>query len=425
MGHYRFSVNPWTTGSRFIVSHRLLTDETYAAGLRDVLGEFRARALFILDEAHHAAPSAGTRYAVSSQLTKSVRELGERFEHRLFLTATPHNGHSNSFSALLEMLDPQRFTRGVEVRPRDLEPVMVRRLKADLRRLGEAFPERVIEPISIDGLPGDAPELALARLLVTYGELRMKRIAKLSNQKAALAKLAFVGLQQRLLSSVAAFARTLKTHRATLQKVLDGEEVARATAAAASFVGAPTPEDNAELGLEGEDAEKAMAANEEAEAAIASAAGVVDATLDDLRAEVAAVDEMLALAEKHAARPDARVTWLVDWIYRSMLDGQQWNQRRLIVFTEWEDTRRWLERRLREALADTDRIDERIGVFSGATGADRREEIKRTFNADPDVEPLRVLICTDAAREGINLDSAPWSGVAGADRHRDVRCGPA
>lgn len=138
-----FSVNPWSTGSRFIISHRLLTDEVYAAGLRDVLGEFRPRALFILDEAHHAAPAAGIRYAISSQLTKAVRELGERFEHRLFLTATPHNGHSNSFSALLEMLDPQRFTRGVEVRPKDLEPVMVRRLKADLRRLGEAFPIRL------------------------------------------------------------------------------------------------------------------------------------------------------------------------------------------------------------------------------------------------------------------------------------------
>jgi len=79
-----FSVNPWATGSRFIVSHRLLADEVYAAGLRDVLGEFRARALFILDEAHHAAPSAGLRYAISSQLTKAVRDLGERFEHRLF-----------------------------------------------------------------------------------------------------------------------------------------------------------------------------------------------------------------------------------------------------------------------------------------------------------------------------------------------------
>src|SRR6476620_496952 len=147
-------------------------DEVYAAGLRDVLGEFRARALFILDEAHHAAPSAGTRYAVSSQLTKAVRELAERFEHRLFLTATPHNGHSNSFSALLEMLDPQRFTRGVEIRPKDLEPVMVRRLKADLRRLGEAFPERKVEPILIRGLAPDAPELDLWHRLAAYGELR-------------------------------------------------------------------------------------------------------------------------------------------------------------------------------------------------------------------------------------------------------------
>ena len=153
-----FSVNPWTTGSRFILAHSLLTDEAYVAGLRDILGDFRSRALFILDEAHHAAPSGGARYAISSQLTRAVDDLARRFEHRLFLTATPHNGHSNSFSALLEMLDPQRFTRGVDVRPRDLEPVMVRRLKADLRRLGEAFPERKVEPIPIAGLPNDLPE---------------------------------------------------------------------------------------------------------------------------------------------------------------------------------------------------------------------------------------------------------------------------
>jgi hypothetical protein len=76
-----------------------LADETYAAGLRDVLGEFRSRALFMLDEAHHAAPSGGARYAISSQFTKAVRDIAERFEHRLFLSATPHNGHSNSFSA--------------------------------------------------------------------------------------------------------------------------------------------------------------------------------------------------------------------------------------------------------------------------------------------------------------------------------------
>ena len=110
-----FGVNPWSTGSRFIVSHRLLTDETYTAGLRMRLGEFRARSMLILDEAHHAAPASGSRYAVDSQFTRAMREIVQRFEHRLFLSATPHNGHSNSFSSLLEMLDPQRFTRGVEV----------------------------------------------------------------------------------------------------------------------------------------------------------------------------------------------------------------------------------------------------------------------------------------------------------------------
>jgi ERCC4-related helicase len=400
-----YSVNPWSTGSRFIVSHRLLTDEVYAAGLRDALGEFRARALFILDEAHHAAPAAGMRYAISSQLTKAVRELGERFEHRLFLTATPHNGHSNSFSALLEMLDPQRFTRGVEVRPKDLEPVMVRRLKADLRRLGEAFPERIIEAVRIGGLPDDTPELALASQLAAYGELRMNRIASLPTQKAALAKLAFVGLQQRLLSSIAAFARTLKVHRATLQRMVDGEEAGSVAAAALAFVARPTYEDNNELGLDDARAEQSIDADEDATAEAASALGAADAAQGDLRAELAAVDGMLVIAERNAARPDARVRWLTDWIKANFLTGQNWNRRRLIIFTEYEDTRRWLERRLREAVEGTDRADDRIGVFTGATGSDRREEVKRAFNTDPDAEPMRILICTDAAREGINLQA--------------------
>jgi hypothetical protein len=86
-----FGVNPWSTGPRFVISHTLLADETYVAGLRDLLGAFRPRAMLILDEAHHAAPASGARYAIDSQFTKAIRELADRFEHRLFLTATPHN----------------------------------------------------------------------------------------------------------------------------------------------------------------------------------------------------------------------------------------------------------------------------------------------------------------------------------------------
>ena len=67
-----FGVNPWSTGSRFIVSHRLLTDETYTAGLRDLLGAFRPRALLILDEAHHAAPASGQMYRLSADIKGDI-----------------------------------------------------------------------------------------------------------------------------------------------------------------------------------------------------------------------------------------------------------------------------------------------------------------------------------------------------------------
>ena len=159
------------------------------------------------------------------------------------------------------------------------------------------------------------------------------------------------------------------------------------------------------MGLRTSDAEKAIDADDDATAEAASALGVADAAQGDLRAELAAVDDMLVIAERNASRPDARVRWLTDWIKANLLTDQNWNRRRLIIFTEYEDTRRWLERRLREAMQGTDRADDRIGVFTGATGSDRREEVKRAFNTDPDAEPLRILICTDAAREGINLQA--------------------
>jgi hypothetical protein len=92
---------------------------------------------------------------------------------------------------------------------------------------------------------------------------------------------------------------------------------------------------------------------------------------------------------------------------KNLLNGRTWNDRRLILFTEWEDTRRWFGRRLSEALGDTDCADERIDVFTGTTGSDRREAVKRAFNANPATEPLRILICTDAVRGKVfqNVDT--------------------
>ncbi|HTW72946.1 MAG TPA: DISARM system SNF2-like helicase DrmD [Acetobacteraceae bacterium] len=393
-----FSANPWAVGSRFLISHSLIRDETYAAGLRDRLGAFCPRALLILDEAHHAAPSSSQRYAVDSQVTKAIRALAGCFEHRLFLTATPHNGHSNSFAALMEMLDPQRFLRGEEVKPADLEPVMVRRLKVDLRQLGEAFPERIVEPIPLTGLRPDAPELVLPQKLEAYRKLREVRLAKLPPSQAIRARLVWIGLQQRLLSSIAAFTSTLKVHQKSL-----AERLPATPAAAETFVAGPPPADVDEPTDEDAAAEL-LRLDDDANTEAATQAGTTGATAADLEAERALVGDMLAIAEEHRNRPDARIHWLNKWIRDNLAPGGTWNNRRLILFTEWETTRLWLQRRLTEALSDLD-PDDRIAAFTGATTSDRREALKRAFNANPAEEKLRILICTDAAREGINLQA--------------------
>lgn len=396
-----FGVNPWAKGSRFILSHKLLTDETYTAGLREVLQDFRARTLLILDEAHHAAPAGGGRYAIESQFTRAVRDIAERFEHRLFLTATPHNGHTNSFATLLELLDPQRFTRGMDPRPSDLEPVMVRRLKSDLRALGEAFPERIVDRILIEKLPSDTPELRLASMFASYGELREQRIGSLTANKAAQARLVFVGLQQRLLSSVVAFSRTLRVHRTSLEKLIS----AGATSAPLSAAEDYTAGEEVDISV-GSIADEAAAAegvtrDDDREASAASILGAVNATPSQLAAELAAVDEMLVLADAAKARPDARIRWLIAWIETNLIAGGKWTSRRLIIFTEYEDTRRYIERQFNHLLTAYLDNDERIATFTGITSSERREIIKRAFNDAS--SPLRILICTDAAREGINL----------------------
>jgi SNF2 family DNA or RNA helicase len=410
-----FTVNPWTTHSRFLISHRLLIDEDYAANLRLMLGEFRPRSLLILDEAHHAAPSSGAKYATDSQITKSVRDLAGRFEHRLFLSATPHNGRSNSFSALLEILDPQRFCRGVPVRRGELGEIMVRRLKEDLRQIEGGFPKRNVDQVIIDGLPEDAPELLLARLLEEYGDKREKRLAGAPRREQTASALVVTGLQQRLLSSVEAFARTLKVHKRGVERALEelkkGEKPLAPVVAGLERIveGVGADDDEASLDEEQQQAEDDVLFEEATRAGM----GATAAALDAIRAEIDLVERMARIAEEHRFRPDARIVHLLAWIDRMMCPGAgkpptlgrvpQWNTERVLIFTEWEDTRRYVQQQLAEALAHTDLADERIAVFTGSTSGDARGAIKHAFNADPAKVPLRILIATDAAREGLNL----------------------
>ncbi len=412
-----YGINPWNTHSRFIISHALLRDWDYAGPLRDWLAQSPLGSLLILDEAHNAAPAVGARYAIDSQFTRVIRELVPLFEHRLFLSATPHNGHSNSFAALLELLDPQRFCRGVQVKgEKQLEPVMVRRLKEDLRRVAGGFPVRHVVQIDIDDLPAEAQELRLAQLLAEYADTRARRFRDERKSVQAAAALITTSLQKRLLSSVEAFARTLEVHRRSADVQAEAaKKVAPEPGNLSLLKSAPgrdddrAEQDDEQIGLE-EDAQM--------DAATRATARVSAPSTESLRArERQLLDEMGRIAGEARGLPDSRVEKLLDWIRDNMCPDlarpggpcvstpPRWNNRRLLIFTEYTDTKRYLEQQLRAAIEATERAEERIATFTGGMGEDTREEVKRAFNMDPSRHPLRILIATDAAREGVNLQN--------------------
>ena len=403
-----YSVNPWTTHSRFIVSQALIRNEAYAGALRDWLGEFQGGSLFILDEAHNAAPASGTKYAIDSKLTRAVRDLTPRFEHKLFLSATPHNGHSNSFSALLEMLDPQKFCRGVRVHPASRDAVMIRRLKHDLREIGEEFPERKVVRIDIEGLSEDAPELVLSHLVQRYRRAREARLEEATKSQRASALLVVISLQKRLLSSIEAFARTLDVHRRAMKRQVENAGAPPAAPGVRpetlSLLVSPLGSDDERAELPEE--EVGTEDDAQMEAATAASAGPAN----EMGPELGLLDEMADIANRARHEPDSRIRHLVAWVKTHLCPDlgapdARWNDRRVLIFTEYTDTKRYLVQQLQTAIAGSDRASERIMTFHGGIGEERREAIKAAFNADPTRHPLRILVATDAGREGINLQN--------------------
>ena len=408
-----YGTNPWSTHSRFLISHALLRNSEYSAPLRVWLeqgkgGEDQApvQSLLILDEAHNAAPASNSlRYAIDSGLTRSLRDLAPLFEHRIFLSATPHNGHSNSFTALLELLDPARFVRGVPFEHRDLDTVLVRRLKDDLRRIGEEFPERIVEALAVPkgSLPADTPELELSRLLQKYRKQREQRLIQGGATKRQLNadRLVITNLQKRLLSSIEAFARTLKVHRRSLdqkQEQRRDASAARGTPLELLLGGVERDSDLAEL------TEEELLNLEEAQTRAA-----LRQTLEADQSDLTLLERMGEIAEANRNRPDPRIKLLETFLRTHLcpdLGGARavWQPTRLLIFTDYVDTKRYLERQLRELLGDDD-ADRRLASFTGGMGEDTRERLKAQFNADPEDEPLRILIATDAAREGVNLQN--------------------
>ena len=313
-----------------------------------------------------------------------------------------------------------------------LGDVMVRRLKSDVRELSGGFPNRRVVQIDIYDLPADAAELTLAMKLDNYRMIRERRLESATAFQQAAGALVIGHLQKRLLSSIEAFAKTLAVHRRNVDSALQSAQAAVEVPesliddfqlidpevdSVADVAGdvehtdelgeENLPEGNVDPSDGDEDAFNKLVAT--------ATASTSDASGHDLRKaleeELTIVDAMRTIAEVDRYKPDRRIQELVDWIGKNMCsglrasDGQPafWNDTKVIIFIEYEDIRRYIEERLRGAISRTDRADDRIAVYSGSTSRQRREEIKDAFNTEPKNHPLRILIATDAAREGLNL----------------------
>ena len=380
--------NPFRVFPRLIVSIDWLKRPRAMGLLRQVLPADshthpRRFDLLVIDEVHQCAPSGRGRYAIDSQRTKAIRELTPHFEHRLFLSATPHNGYTESFTALLELLDPQRFARGVMPRPETLASAVVRRLKDDILNPdgSRRFAKRVIEPLEVD-FPADEVDVHAA--LREYTRLRREQ-ANAKGLKGTSDLVALL-LKKRLFSSPAAFRSTLDLPLASLDRASHG-------------AGADVETLFDRLDDDWDDDDALAAAEEDALSAAAAHSAAVT------KEQKALLDKMSSWAALNSRRVDAKTKRLVDWLQETCCptqrpDGERvWNDERVIVFTEYRATQMYLQEILEIAGLGGDRL----ALMYGGMDTYNRERIKAEFQHDPALRPVRILLATDAASEGIDL----------------------
>ena len=384
-------VNPWTHYPRLITSIDFLKRERPMRLFREILPTGDAPTyprlfdLLILDEAHNVAPSGRGKYATDSLRTDSIRLLSPHFEHKLFLSATPHNGYRESFSALLELLDDQRFARGIDPDPKQLQAIMVRRLKSELPPKWDGsprFPKRVLEPLEVAYSP---EEKRVHALLQQYTKL--KKESAEGQQQQYVTEFVLKLLKKRLFSSPAAFASTLAQHEKSLRS--------------AKRSGIQPSMGVLQKTIERVDEEYSDDAEREdnTQDAIEAATSLIKSASKD---ELQILNEMKAWAHSASASGDSKLRAFVSWIKDIVRPNGKWTNERVIIFTEYRATQKWLQTFLAsEGLAGSDRL---MTLYGGMDAAER-ERIKAAFQFDPVHSPVRILLATDAASEGIDLQN--------------------
>jgi SNF2 family DNA or RNA helicase len=359
--------------------------------------------LVVVDEAHRmSATITGHQLDPTSRYLLGQR-LGRITRNLLLMTATPHSGDASKFRAFLGLLDEERYLgadRGDVVPGPD---TMRRLLKEDLTTLDgrPLFPERRAYTV---GYALSSAEAALYDSVTEYvrQEMRMAdRIAAGDRKRATNVGFALTVLQRRLASSPHAILRSLERRRARLAGAL--------AAPLTLDVDLRLPAGSASTHIDSDD--RSSAEVEELEATV-SAGATAALTRAELEAEIASLDQLVPLARHvHTSGDDTKWTQLRSLLEDTALTrGPDASPRKVIVFTEHRDTLSYLVERIRALSGRGDAVVE----IHGGMAHPQRRAVERAFTQDTSVT---VLVATDAAGEGLNLQAAhlmvnydlPWN----------------
>lgn len=374
--------------------------------------------IIVCDEAHKMSASFFGGEVRATKRYRLGQLLGNITRHFLLLTATPHNGKEADFQLFMALLDADRFEGrfrdGVHIV--DTSDLMRRMVKEELLKFDgtRLFPERYAYTVNyvLSKL-----EARLYEDVTDYVREEMNRADQIEGQRGNRVGFALTILQRRLASSPEAIYRSIQRRRERLQERLQ-EEIQNKTSALIKsdrYVDSILPADPEDLDAIYDDAPaEEVETTEEEVVARASAAR----TISELEAEIHTLKRLEQLAQqvRHSAtdRKWEELSNLLQAEGQAEASGELFNseghRRKLIIFTEHRDTLQYLTDKIRTLIG----CPEVVVTIDGSMQREKRQEAQEAFTQNPNVQ---ILVATDAAGEGINLQRAhlmvnydlPWN----------------
>lgn len=359
--------------------------------------------LVVVDEAHKMSATVWGNEVKYTKRFLLGRELSDITRHFLLLTATPHNGKEKEFQLFMSLIDPDRFEGAARsgTRAVDVSDVMRRLVKEDLLKFDGTplFPERRAYTVNYGLSPLEAE---LYHAVTTYVQDEFNRADNLANDHKNTVGFALTILQRRLASSPEAIYQSLRRRRERLESRLNDERLGRRAEEYRSDFSYDSNFDDDEYSAEEIEREEENVAEK------ASAAR----TVAELEAEIGALKNLERLAnEVRVSGKDRKWEELSKLLLENeLMVAPGGGREKLIIFTEHRDTLNYLVDKIRTLLG---RDDATVSIHGGTLREERRK-VEERFKQDKEV---RILIATDAAGEGVNLQRAhlminydlPWN----------------